>query len=246
MSRCLYVPSHSNIKLPLTNALVIYLEYLKVKKMPVIVNCEFCNKTLRRSPSRATGRNFCNNKCSAKGRTRDTLERFYSYVDKKEGCHLWKGTVAKSGYGVFMLQGNNLVLAHRFSYEQVNGSISEGLHIDHLCRNRLCVNPDHLEAVTNSENVRRELLAKHPRIPGKCSKGHDLTPENTYFHGASQTPRCLTCKRENYRRWWHTGDNKLKHIEKNAKYRNENRERIRANNRRRYAQKKAGSANETI
>ncbi len=66
-------------------------------------------------------------------------------------CLLWIGAISDTGYGNFWLNGGT-VLAHRFSYERTVGPIPEGLQIDHLCRVRRCVSPDHLEAVTPSEN----------------------------------------------------------------------------------------------
>ena len=70
------------------------------------------------------------------------------------GCHQWTAYCGENGYGRFYLDGRGL-LAHRWSYERHVGPIPHGLQIDHLCRNRGCVNPEHLEPVTPSENVRR-------------------------------------------------------------------------------------------
>jgi hypothetical protein len=87
--------------------------------------------------------------------------RFWSKVDRSGDCWLWTGqkTRAVDGYGRFRFEGRQ-VMAYRWSYEQENGPVPEGLELDHLCRTRLCVRPDHLEAVTPSENVRRAFRAK--------------------------------------------------------------------------------------
>jgi hypothetical protein len=86
----------------------------------------------------------------------DDESRFLSKVLKHpDGC--WEWTAGRSGgpgYGAFSL-GQRKVGAHRWSYENFVGPIPEGLELDHLCRNPGCVNPDHLEPVTRSENIRR-------------------------------------------------------------------------------------------
>lgn len=81
-------------------------------------------------------------------------ERFWSYVYKTDGCWWWTGAHNGKRYGS-MRVGDTHKLAHRYSYELLVGSIADGMQIDHLCRNKLCVNPVHLEVVTSQINNQR-------------------------------------------------------------------------------------------
>jgi len=146
----------------------------------------------------------CNNKHEARGycnkhylrvRANNTLvpkhirgndtARFWSYVDKSGDCWLWTGNVVGGGYGQISITVNkkeHTMMAHRYSFKLKSGKYpAKGMHLDHLCRNRRCVNPDHLEVVTPSENTRRGLLHTNRLDPlpvgiyKYVKKGGDIT-----------------------------------------------------------------------
>lgn len=126
------------------------------------------------------------------------LERFQDkYIpDPNSGCWLWTAYCDPKGYGRFRLRGR-IVGAHRASYEIFVGPIPDGLYIDHLCRVRSCVNPAHMELVTNQENIRRGEAGKatgiRQRAKTHCPSGHPYNEENTYQHTRSR--QCRECKK---------------------------------------------------
>jgi|SRR6185312_307881 len=116
-------------------------------------------------------------------------------AENADGCWLWPGrALSKNGYGVLTWKGKSKY-AHRLAYELTYGAIPAGLHIDHRCRNRLCFNPKHLEAVTAQENYTRSLAYRPRQYRRKpfCMHGHPSTPENTYTDRKG-TRYCRACR----------------------------------------------------
>lgn len=105
----------------------------------------------------------------------EEADRFWSKVEKSESCWLWKPNKTLTRYGCFYLN-NGQMTAHRFSYAVTKGEVPEGLELDHLCSIKACVNPDHLEAVTHTVNVRRAKITSRQKI---CKRGHEFTEDNT-------------------------------------------------------------------
>lgn len=120
-------------------------------------------------------------------------DRFWTNVDVGHplGCWLWTGTIASTGYGITTRDYAQL-MAHRAAYELLMGPIPAGLHLDHLCRNTACVNPDHLEPVRCRTNLLRGhgLSAKNARKT-HCKRGHPLSGANLYIHKHGRA--CRTC-----------------------------------------------------
>lgn len=113
------------------------------------------------------------------------VQRFWGHVDKTSTCWNWTGTITGEGYGQFTAQRARW-RAHRLAWMWANGPVPSGLVLDHLCRNRACVRPDHLEAVTIRENVLRGIgtSAVNARKK-KCDRGHPLDDSRT----------CSVCRR---------------------------------------------------
>lgn len=126
--------------------------------------------------------------------TRPAADRFWGKVDASGDCWTWTASQAGGGYGWFASAKGRSTPAHRWSYEHLVGPVPDGLDLDHLCRNRACVRPDHLEPVTRRTNLLRgnTLPAKNA---GKthCSKGHEFIEENTYVDRLGKR-HCRACR----------------------------------------------------
>lgn len=105
------------------------------------------------------------------------LERFFNKVKYEDGCWLWTGSIT-DGYGKFSVKGKK-VRAHRWLYIKYREEIDDGLVLDHLCRNRNCVCPDHLEPVTVKENTIRGFKSRKQEM--RCEDEIGKTPRRTGY-----------------------------------------------------------------
>jgi hypothetical protein len=125
-------------------------------------------------------------------------ERFEARIDRDEstGCWVWKGTLNRTGYGLLSVDAK-YVLVHRWGYEQFVKPIPDGMTLDHLCRNRACVNPAHLDVVTNRTNVLRGMSPSAViHRQGVCKHGHEMTSDNVYVPPKNPRHRqCRTCRK---------------------------------------------------
>jgi hypothetical protein len=134
-------------------------------------------------------------------------DRIKAGVEVNEaGCWIWQKQIVRGGYGRFTIGSykdgtRRSATVHRESYIAFKGAIPDGLVIDHLCRVRACCNPNHLEAVTQTENYRRGLKGILFVQPTHCKKGHLLAGENSRQR-SKRTVECRTCARLDHRTWY--------------------------------------------
>ena len=108
------------------------------------------------------------------------MQKRIDFKSSPTECWLWIGNITHDGYPYWGTTGNKSIYAHRFLYEQEVGPIPKGLTLDHTCRVRNCVNPEHMDPCTLIENISRGNYGWRKRQT-HCKHGHEFTSENTYF-----------------------------------------------------------------
>lgn len=166
-------------------------------------SCRHCGLDFETHPYRAETVRFCSWKCHNKARIKPESERVALFEERClpvpwSGCWLWIGSISeKSGYGVFRIGLHRNIGAHVFSYEKYKGKVPDGLVIDHLCRVRCCVNPDHLEAVTQRVNNERSSSPSALNAAKLyCKNGHPFSAENTYLQPGRVHRTCRICRKQ--------------------------------------------------
>ena len=127
------------------------------------------------------------------------MDRFWSKVDRPSPYSCWEWTAylnPRTGYGQFTI-GGTVDVAHRVAWELTHGPVPEGKELDHLCRNRACANPLHLEPVTHAVNAQRGRTGKWER-PDHCPQGHPFDETNTYIPPPTSPAQrqCRICRNE--------------------------------------------------
>ena len=122
-------------------------------------------------------------------------ERFLARIEKRGECWIWigaRGGTKRHPYGVYA--GTS---AHRWAYGHFVEEVPEDMVVDHLCGNKLCCNPDHLEVVTQRENLLRSPKTLNAKNAAKthCKNGHEFTTENTYVSKTNGQRVCRECKK---------------------------------------------------
>lgn len=126
-----------------------------------------------------------------------TIEgRFHAKYKEVNSCWLWQASKLKNGYGLFTDENGKTVTAHRWSYSHFVGVIPSGKVIDHICRNHACVNPKHLQAISQSDNIKRSLVVKKRAARTHCINGHEFNVHTIRYAGNQRGRRCALCAQE--------------------------------------------------
>ncbi len=130
------------------------------------------------------------------------IKRFSSKINKTDNCWIWIASKDSRGYGKFWIK-DKYFYAHRFSYQIFKGQIHEDLVLDHLCHNKSCVNPNHLEEVTIGENVLRgNSISGINSRKTHCKNDHEFTLESTYFRLNNGNRMCKICEKVRVKQYY--------------------------------------------
>jgi len=122
-------------------------------------------------------------------------------IEREGDCWVWTGSTANRGYGSIHHNGRNGYLPHRLVWELLRGPIPDGLVLDHMCQNRRCVNPKHLDPVTNRVNILRgKSVAALNFIKTECVNGHAFDSKNTKIR-KDGTRSCRQCERDRLKKF---------------------------------------------
>lgn len=131
------------------------------------------------------------------------MQRFFSKIkfNEKTTCWDWMASTDKDGYGQFWLN-KKYHKAHRVSYELIKGVLTKGLTLDHLCKNKKCCNPEHLEQVSIQTNLKRAFhqISTINSKKTHCNNGHEFTPDNTYITPLGKR-QCNECQRQRKKKY---------------------------------------------
>lgn len=167
-----------------------------VKRIARVDRCANCGSGF--NGWRGNENKYCSQQCYFDHRLATRERRFWIKVKPEStGCWVWTASLSPEGYGRFSTPP---IGAHVWAYRLLIGEIPEGLELDHLCRNRACVNPTHLEAVTHRVNALRGTSPFAVNsAKSHCIRGHEFNDENTFFQNG--TRQCRECKRIRLREW---------------------------------------------
>lgn len=171
------------------------------------MNCLVCNQEFSSTLGNFNkGRKHCSLKCgriTANKSITSTIDHVIQKIKFGAGCWVWKERKNQDGYGTLKFHGKRHH-AHKFIYELFFGKVPNGLELDHLCSNRPCVNPNHLEPVTHKENIGRGRTGKYLSERTHCKNGHEYNSENTRISVAvtgTTYRQCKQCLRDGTKRW---------------------------------------------
>lgn len=170
-----------------------------------IKQCHACGRAIRVTPKKLSDRNYCSRSCYLTGDPRPVEERFWQFVRKEESCWRWIGSIGTGGYGqMYRRDTGKPERAHRVSHFIAHGVYPPtGAPIHHVCHNRWCVNPAHLQLLTSREHYDAHPVTSKPRHYANrttCNHGHPIDGDGAY-HYSYYKRLCKACCRIRQRKY---------------------------------------------